>query len=38
MHRISDISVSASDDINNFLNMEVHKYIGFNFDFKPYIN
>lgn len=38
VHRISDISVSASDDINNFLNMEVHKYIGFNFDFKPYIN
>ena len=23
-------------DINNFLDMKLHKYIGFKFDFKPY--
>lgn len=34
--RIKDISVLANNDINNFLNMKVHEFIGFNFDFKPY--
>lgn len=34
--RIKDISTKANEDINNFLNMKLHKYIGFNFDFKPY--
>lgn len=34
--RIKDISNQANDDIENFLNMELHEYIGFNFDFKPY--
>lgn len=34
--RIKDISSQANNDINNFLNMKLHKYIGFNFDFKPY--
>ena len=34
--RIKDISVTANNDINNFLNMKLHKFIGFNFDFKPY--
>ena len=26
----------ANNDISNFLNMKLHKFIGFNFDFKPY--
>ncbi len=34
--RIKDISALAKNDINNFLNMKVHKFIGFKFDFKPY--
>ena len=34
--RISDISSQANNDINNFLNMKLHTYIGFDFDFKPY--
>lgn len=34
--RISSISEKANNDINNFLNMKTHRYIGFNFDFKPY--
>ncbi len=34
--RIKDISVTANNDINNFLNMKTHKFVGFNFDFKPY--
>ena len=34
--RISDVSSLANNDINNFLNMKLHTYIGFNFDFKPY--
>ena len=34
--RIKDVSLLANSDINNFLNMKLHKYIGFNFDFKPY--
>ncbi len=36
IHRIMAISNSANDNINNFLNMKLHKYIGFNFEFKPY--
>lgn len=36
--RISDVSSQANTDINNFLNMKLHTYIGFNFDFKPYSN
>lgn len=35
-YRINDISTQANNDINNFLNMKLHKYIGFDFDFKPY--
>ena len=35
-YRINDISTQANNDINNFLNMKLHKYIGFKFDFKPY--
>ena len=34
--RIKDISSIANNDINNFLNMKLHNYIGFKFDFKPY--
>ncbi len=34
--RIKDVSSIANKDINNFLNMKEYKYIGFNFDFKPY--
>lgn len=34
--RIKDVSSIANKDIDNFLNMKEHKYIGFNFDFKPY--
>lgn len=36
VHRITDVSNSANDNINNFLNMKLHKYIGFDFEFKPY--
>ena len=35
--RIKDVSVLANDGISNFLNMKHHKFIGFNFDFKPYV-
>ena len=34
--RIKDISMLTNNDINNYLNMKLHKYIGFDFDFKPY--
>ena len=34
--RIKDISSIANNDINNFLNMKLHNFIGFKFDFKPY--
>lgn len=34
--RIKDVSSLANNDINNFLNMKRHKFIGFDFDFKPY--
>ena len=37
VRRIKDVSVLANDDISNFLNMKHHKFIGFNFDFKPYV-
>lgn len=36
--RIADISASAKKDINAFLGMEMHQYVGFNFKFKPYEN
>lgn len=36
--RIKDISDSAKKDIDNFLNMKFNKYIGLQFDFKPYHN
>ena len=36
--RIKDVSAMANNDINNFLNMKLHTYIGFNFSFKPYLN
>lgn len=35
-NRIKDVSKLANSDIDNFLNMKLHKYIGFNFDFQPY--
>ena len=34
--RIKDVSNIANDDITKFLNMKLHNYIGFDFDFKPY--
>ena len=34
--RIKDVSGVAGKDIDDFLNMKLHKYIGFKFDFKPY--
>ena len=34
--RINEISMKANKDINDFLNMKMYKYIGFNFEFKPY--
>lgn len=34
--RIKDVSSIANNDINNFLNMKLHNFIGFKFDFKPY--
>lgn len=36
--RINEISTLANKDIDNFLNMKLHKFIGFYFDFKPYNN
>lgn len=36
--RINEISPLANKDIDNFLNMKLHKFIGFYFDFKPYNN
>ena len=38
INRISNVSSIANNDINNFLNIKLHDFIGFNFDFKPYIN
>lgn len=35
-YRIFDISEKAKEDINIFLNIKLSKYIGFNFEFKPY--
>ena len=37
VRRIKEVSVSANNNINNFLNMKQHKFIGFKFDFKPYL-
>ena len=37
-YRIMDVSSQANKDINNFLDMKLHKYIGFKFEFKPYNN
>ena len=34
--RIKEVSDIANNDINEFLNMKMHAYIGFYFDFKPY--
>ena len=34
--RISTISTQAQNNIDGFLNMKTHKYIGFNYDFKAY--
>lgn len=34
--RIKDVSQQANSDINNFLNVKHHKFVGFNFDFRPY--
>ena len=36
--RIKDVSDVANTDITNFLNKKYHKFVGFNFDFKPYQN
>ncbi len=36
INRIKEVSSIAKKDIDNFLNMKEYKYIGFNFDFKPY--
>lgn len=36
--RIKDVSQKANIDINNFLNVKHHKFLGFNFYFKPYCN
>ena len=38
VYRIKDVSSTANDDINKFLNMKLDKYIGFEFGFKPYNN
>ncbi len=35
-YRIKDASSQANNDINKFLGMKLHKYIGLEFDFKPY--
>lgn len=34
--RIKDVSTEANNNIENLLNMKMHKYIGFDFEFKPY--
>ena len=36
VYRIYDVSLSAKKCIDNILNLKMHKYIGFDFDFKPY--
>lgn len=36
IYRINDISLKASRDIEQYLNLKHFKYTGFNFDFKPY--
>ena len=37
-NRITDISANAKNNINAFLEMDMHTYVGFNFEFKPYEN
>lgn len=32
------VSAIANNDITKFLNMKLHTYISFDFDFKPYIS
>ena len=34
--RINEVSSQAKDDIDKFLNMKLHLFIGFDFPFKPY--
>mgnify|MGYP004502424995 FL=1 len=36
IHRLTELSKQAQKDIEEFLNMKVSKYIGFNFEFKTY--
>ena len=37
VNRIKNISVLANSDIDDFINKKVHKFVGFKFDFKPYV-
>ena len=36
--RIKEVSSKAQNDIDKFLNIKLHTYIGFKFNFKPYTN
>ena len=36
VYRINEISKSASKDIEDYLNIKLSKYTGFDFNFKPY--
>lgn len=36
VYRIKEVSLQANNDINNFLNMKLHRYLGFKFSFKQY--
>jgi len=36
VRRIKDVSSIADEEIHNFLNMKLHDFIGFDFEFKPY--
>ena len=38
IYRINEISSLANQDIEEYLNFKTSKYVGFNFDFKPYEN
>ena len=38
IYRINEVSESAKNDIDKYLNIKLHKYTGFNFDFKPDVN
>ena len=37
VNRIKNISALANSDIDDFINKKVHKFVGFKFDFKPYV-